>query len=97
MTEKPLAEHPSLSAVVYAATTVGLEAILAGLPTYRFRPRNRIALDILPQGITIPAVDSGTLADALAVPPTPPSIDRETIFGSVDRNLWQKALQPSPI
>ena len=47
-TELPFSSHTSLSAVVYAATTVGLESLLAGIPTFRYRPRSRIALDILP-------------------------------------------------
>ena len=34
-TDRPLGEHEALSGVVYAATTVGLEAMFAGLPLCR--------------------------------------------------------------
>jgi hypothetical protein len=92
-TNRPLGEHPKLASVVYAATTVGLEAILSGLPTLRFCPKGRIALDILPLGVQVPSVDRGTLADALTSPAAPLPIKREDIFAPVDTGLWREAFQ----
>ena len=46
-TNTQLADFDSLRAVIYAASTVGLEALLAGLPTLRFMPAASVAIDIL--------------------------------------------------
>lgn len=94
-TDRPLNGQTAVSAVVYAATTVGLEAVIAGLPTLRFRPKSRIALNVLPKGINVPAVDATTLSDALASPPVQTPVRREDIFAPVDINLWQEILQPA--
>lgn len=96
-TDKPLNDHDAVAAVVYAATTVGLEAILAGLPTLRFRPKGRLALDVLPRGVNAPAVEEATLDAALISLPAPPSIRREEFFAPVDLTLWQQVLQPAGI
>src|SRR6185369_10327553 len=37
-----------LAAIVYAASTIGLEAMAAGVPAFRFLPERIIALDPLP-------------------------------------------------
>jgi len=91
-TQTPLKAHKQVSAVVYAATSVGIEAVLAGLPTLRFRPRGRIALDIMPDGITVPAVDCETLAAALDHLPEPATVDATRIFAKVDERAWREAL-----
>lgn len=91
-TKLPLPEHTAVSAVVYAATTVGLEAILAGLPTLRFQPQGRIALDILPGSIRIPTTDSHTLKESLADLRKPDSVDIAHVFAPVDEAVWREAL-----
>lgn len=89
-----LTAQPAVSAVVYAATTVGLEAVLAGLPTIRFVPTGCVALDILPKPIVVPSANAGLLAEALAraVPPSP--LRREDVFAPVDLGVWRAALDP---
>ena len=94
-TDRTLGEQKELSAVVYAATTVGLEAVLAGIPTLRFRPRGRIALDILPRGVEVPAVDSESLDAALKHAMEPPHLPSERVFAPVDAALWRSTLQPA--
>jgi hypothetical protein len=91
-TDIPLTRQPVVSAVVFAATTVGLEAILAGLPTLRFRPSNRIALDILPAGISVPASDQNSLASALQTLSPQEQINRNEIFAKPDIANWSRAL-----
>ena len=91
-TELPLERHKEVSAVVYAATTVGLEAALARLPTLRFRPRGRIALDILPDGVQMPTVDADGLAAALDHPAAPGALNEARIFAPVDEAAWRAAL-----
>jgi hypothetical protein len=94
-TAHPLSEQDSVSAVIYAATTVGLESALARIPTLRFRPWDRIALDILPENASIPVIEG----DAFCLKPdtlTPPSaIDAESIFAPVDLEVWQTIFDPS--
>lgn len=88
-----LSAEPSLSAVVYAATTVGLEAVLAGLPTIRFVPHGCIALDILPNNIDVPAADCEGLAAALQAALPPPLLRREDVFAPVDLAVWRAAFE----
>lgn len=57
-TEIPFSQHQRLSAVIYCITTLGLEAVLAGLPTLRFVPSCRPVVDIMPEGVSIPAAAS---------------------------------------
>lgn len=94
-TDRPLKDQAAVAAVVYAATTVGLEAMIAGLPTLRFRPKSRLAIDVMPPGINVPTVDAATLGAALISPLVLPAVRREDVFAPVDMNLWQKILQPA--
>ena len=92
LTTKPLTDHKAVSAVFYAATTVGLEAAVFGLPTLRFRPSDRVALDIMPAGISVSATDGDGLAEALANLKKTDLVPREDVFTKVDVGLWQQAL-----
>lgn len=94
-TDLPLEKQPSVSAVVYAATTVGLEAAIGGLPTFRFRPRGRIALDILPAGFVLPTIDGDSLASVSHAPAAQPEIRREDVFAPIDAALWRDAFKPT--
>lgn len=91
----PLSAHKAVRAVVYAATTVGLEALLMGLPTLRFRPSGRIALDILPTGVAAPVTSGATLAEDLTAVGPPPPLGRDGIFAPVDQGLWTAILMES--
>lgn len=92
-----LEAQPAVSAVLYAATTVGLEAVLAGLPTIRFIPRGCVALDILPNTIELPAADEAGLAAAIQAVRPPPPLRREEVFASVDIAVWRKAFDGLPL
>jgi hypothetical protein len=89
-TEQPLQEFKAVSAVLYASTTVGLEALLMGLPTIRFVPEERIAIDILPDGVEAPITDGRSLAASLRAPYHNAASGKwEEVFGTVDMNLWK--------
>ena len=92
-TDKRMQEQDSLSSVVYAASTVGLESLIAGLPTGRFRPQSCLAIDILPQGYETPTVDAETFARFVegARPSAP--WERSHFFAPVDLPLWQHLLE----
>lgn len=87
-----LAGQDAVSAVVFAATTVGLEAVLFGLPTIRFVPAGCIAHDILPNTLHVPAADVAGLAEAVAAAVPPQKVRREDIFAPVDPDVWRNAL-----
>lgn len=86
-----------LRAVVYSTGTTGLEGLLAGVPTYRFLPADRIAPDILPTGIEVPEQSADQLVETLArhgpgVLPQP--LDWSEIMAPVDVDLWRSTLAP---
>jgi hypothetical protein len=93
-TDTPLPQcETGLCAVVYAGTAVGLEAILLGLPTVRFLPKAKIAVDVLPDGADAPTADASTLGAALARPKSPAPIARHTVFAPVDTAFWREELR----
>ena len=87
-----LNEQSSLSAVFYSTGTSGLEALLAGLPTFRLLPEDRIAVDVLPEFVSAVPVTAGGLADALSRASRPAPIDWEDVLSPVDWDLWRRLL-----
>lgn len=96
-TDVVMNRHAALSAVLYSTGSVGLEALLSGLPTFRFQPDGIVAMNILPPNLQAIAVDSDVLEDALdhAQPPeTPP--DWRTVLSPVDIALWREVMLIKP-
>lgn len=93
-TDVPLDQQPGMAGVLYAATTVGLEAVLGGLPTLRFRPVGKVPTDVVPKSIPVPTVDASGLEAALAELTPPPAIATENVFAEPDYPLWQSILAP---
>lgn len=87
-----LGAQEAVSAVIYAATTVGLEAVLFGLPTIRFIAAGCIAHDILPNTVNVPTADEAGLATAVERAEPPPLILRDDVFAPVDHDVWRQAL-----
>lgn len=95
----PLSAHRKISAVMYAGTTVGLEASLAGLPTVRFLPQTQVANDILPDGMDLPTTTEVDLGDALDRAVASPPFDSHTVFAPIEIDIWRAALgvpRPAP-
>ena len=92
-TDVEMTKHEALSAVLYATGTVGLEAVMAGLPTVRFLPEGKVAIDILPLDISVPTTDASELDDILAVAEPQNSIRRENIIAPVDMAHWKNCLE----
>ena len=90
-TDRPFYEQGGLRAVLYAASTVGLEAALAGLPTVRFRPEGRLSLNILPEAIDLPVAEAENLEQIL-LDAAPPTIDRKQIFLPATSEFWKRTL-----
>jgi hypothetical protein len=93
-TATPLARQKGIRAVVYAITTVGIEAVLMGLPTLRFVPAFRFAMNPFPVGVAAeaPAAGPDTFVDALLTLPKPPAVARARIFAEPDMALWRNIL-----
>lgn len=92
-TTKRLDEQEAVSAVLFAATTVGLESVLMGIPALRFRPADRVSIDIVPTGMPIGVTDAEALADRLENVTKPAAMPRESVFSAVDPELWKRHLQ----
>jgi len=92
-----LLEQKALSAVVYSTGTSGLEALLTGVPTIRFQPDDRVAVQVLPAGIDVPMANRATIEKAVerAVPPAPVSWDN--LFAPVDYDTWHSLLAGGPV
>ncbi len=91
-TTEPLDRQNGLSAVIYAMTTVGLEAVIGGLPTLRFRPENKLPSDPVPESFAVPSATAQNLADALDVLGPPSAIDPQTVFAKPRLEIWRDAL-----
>lgn len=91
VTQQAFSAHSNLRALIYAASTVGLEAVIAGLPTIRFQTEGKIALDILPLGVRIVVSDSDGLEKALTRV-TSIFVSRDDIFAPVNLDIWKKAI-----
>ncbi len=91
-TDGAIGEQRSLSAVVYSTGASGLEALLAGLPTFRLLPDDDIAIDILPPFAAARPVTAGNLGRALAQAGKPRPLAWERVLAPVDLDLWRRLL-----
>ena len=85
-------DQAELSAGVYSTGTSGLEALMAGIPTIRFQPDDRVAVQVLPDGIAMPSANRNTIVDILENPPPPTAVSWDEIFAPVDHEFWRSCL-----
>ncbi len=93
-TDVPLTEQKVLSTVLYSTGTSGLEAVLMGLPAVRLQLEDRIAVDVLPEGIKVPVATLETVAEAVATLPARPAVRWEEVLAPVDMSVWRRLLEP---
>jgi len=91
-TETPLTEQTGLSAVLFCTGTSGLEAVLMGLPAYRLMLNDRIAIDILPAGVSVPGVTLDDVAEQVTGKVPPPQVNWDSVLTEPDINLWHSLL-----
>lgn len=84
--------HAALSAVIAATGTSSLEGLLLGLPTFRLLPDDRLAVDILPQGVKAVAVTPEDLPQALAETPPPAPLAYAELLAAPDMQAWKSLL-----
>ncbi|EME70515.1 hypothetical protein H261_07793 [Paramagnetospirillum caucaseum] len=82
----------AVRAVVFAATTVGLEALLAGLPVVRFLPEGILANDILPDRPPVPAADAEGLAEAVVMARPVAGLAESDVFIPAGTAAWRQWL-----
>lgn len=92
-TDTPLADQPGVGGVIYAATTVGLEALLGGLPTLRFQPDGLVPTDPMPDDIDVPMASAETLGTMLRNMTSPQAIDPKSVFSAPDLKRWHALLK----
>ena len=92
LTSHTIPEQEGLSAVFYGTGTSGLEGLLAGVPTLRFQPDDRVAINVLPEGVDAQPVSLNSLGHALDTIQQPRPLDWETIYATVDLSLWKQEL-----
>lgn len=91
-TNSAIGEQGSLSAVIYSTGTSGLEALFAGLPTFRLLPDDDIAIDILPPFVSAQPVTAENLARALTEATKPQPLDWDRVLAPMDLDLWRRLL-----
>ncbi|MBT4219674.1 MAG: hypothetical protein HOE26_06855, partial [Rhodospirillaceae bacterium] len=91
-TPHTIPESLGISAVFYGTGTSGLEGLLAGVPTFRIRPDDRVALDVLPDCASSIAVTVDSLNEALNNAVPPPYLDWNAVYAPVDMDVWKKEL-----
>jgi hypothetical protein len=91
-TEIGITGHAALSAVITATGTSSLEGLLLGLPTFRLLPDDRLAVDILPQGVKAVAVTPDELPQALAETPPPAPLRYAELLTAPDMDTWKSLL-----
>lgn len=92
----PLAQAGPLRAVLFAGSSVGLEAALSGLPVIRFQPMGVLANDVLPSGVAVPAAAAAELGDRLAAISGPSAAPTDMVFAAVDVDGWRRRIVGVP-
>ena len=93
ITPHTISEQQGISAVFYGTGTSGLEGLLAGLPTFRLRPEDRVAVNILPEGIDAIPVTVGELGNALDNANKPEPLNWDSIYAPVTISVWKEELE----
>ena len=84
--------YHGVSALLYATGASGLEGLLAGLPTLRLRPADKVAINVLPEGIEPIIFSKENLAQTLSEVEKQDALDWKTIYSHVDIEMWRKLL-----
>lgn len=91
-TNVALPDQVPLAGVLFATGTVGLEGVLGGLPTLRFRPDGIIAMHIFPPGVEPVSVEAETLPTALASLQVPPPVPWDQVLAPAHTAWWRGVL-----
>ncbi len=95
ITSHTIPEQSGISAVLYGTGTSGLEGMLAQIPTFRLRPDDQVAINVLPEGVNPVAVSIASLDDALNNAVQPPPLKWDSIYAKVIPEVWARELEVS--
>ena len=92
ITKNTIPEQDKISAVVYGTGASGLEGLLAGIPTFRLRLHDKVAVNVLPEGVDAVPFSVNELGEKLdkAVPPR--EVSWENIYAPVILDVWREQL-----
>ena len=93
ITTHTIPEQQGLSAVFYGTGTSGLEGMLAQIPTFRLRPDDQVAVNVLPEGVEPVPVSIHTLDAALNEAVQPPPLKWDSIYAAVNLDVWKRELE----
>lgn len=91
-TNYTIPQSRNISAVFYGTGTSGLEGLLAGVPTFRFRPDDRVAINVLPPCAEAIPVSLATLGLELDRRYSPQKLDWHSVYAPVDMNIWRREI-----
>lgn len=94
-TQTRFADIVGVSALFYGTGTSGIEGMLAGVPTYRLLPSDRVGIETMPDGLRARTVTRQGLRAALDEALEPPKIDVSKFFTPVDIEVWRRHLSAS--
>jgi hypothetical protein len=83
-----LRDQKALSAVLYSTGTSGLEALLAGIPTVRLMLDDRIAIDVLPNGVSAQTATIDTVVKTFEAGLVQSTLKWDTVLSPVDDGVW---------
>ncbi|CCQ75482.1 hypothetical protein [Magnetospira sp. QH-2] len=91
-TDESLAQQKGLSAVLFSTGASGLEAVLMGIPAIRLQLPDRIAINVLPAGVTAPTATLDTVVERFKGQLDPPRVAWDSVLADPDSSLWHRLL-----
>jgi len=91
-TNQALADQDGIRALVYATGTMGLQGLLAGLPTIRLTLENHFGMDVLPRIASPVKTELSGLVDAVRCVEEP-TLSWHDILSPVDDELWHSLVR----
>lgn len=91
-THQALADMDGIRALVYATGTMGLQGLLAGVPTIRLTLENRFGMDVLPRIARPVESELSGLVDAVRSAEAP-TLSWHDILSPIDDELWQNLVR----
>ena len=83
---------PGISALVFANSSIGMEAMFGGIPAIRFLPYGTLLLDATPEGVKVQSAFAGDLEKEIKSTATPTPVNVDRFYGPVDFSLWNSLL-----
>lgn len=91
-TETPLHDFKHLAGVIYSTGASGMEARLSGVPALRVLFNDRIAIDVLPEGLSNPTATTETVVDVFRTLTPPPAVSWHDVFSEPKPEVWRNLL-----